>query len=293
MMTNFDKADVDQQTKSYRENFTPDVERGLVSLKAKMAKEEVNRTPSSKPLRRRWLGVAAAAALLLFAGLSYVRLNNLGGQTYVTNAETKEFVLPDGTRVLLNQYSQLAYNAAYGEVERSIELQGEAFFDVVPDQNVPFMVRQGPVELRVVGTSFNLQAKPGSDYFEVEVATGKVQLKAGMDEISVRAKERGVYKPSTGLNLMDARHLNRHAWRTKALTFEAQPFSEVVVSVMRAYNVTIQAEKNSDPRCDFPVTAAYSDEKLETILFDLERLSGGKFIQDKTTGIYQLKDWCK
>lgn len=292
-MTNFEKADLDQRTASYREDFTPDVENGLDRLHARMEQRRESRsTFVNSPVRRRFLRVAAVGALLLIAGLSYLRLNNFGGQTYVTNAETQEITLPDGTEVILNQYSQLSYNSKYGDAERAIDLQGEAFFSVVPNAEQPFMVRQDNIELKVVGTSFNLQAKPGNKFFEVEVATGKVSLKAGAEEIMVNAKECGLFKAASGLQLMDAPHLNRHAWRTKELVFEALPFSEAVAIINRTYNVILRVERINEAACDFPLTATYSKVTLEEILIDLERFTGGKFIQDKTTGVYQLKNWC-
>lgn len=292
-MTNFEKSDLDQRTASYREDFTPDVEKGLNHLHARMAERSESRSTSFKSsARRSLLRYAAVGALLLIAGLSYLRLNNFGGQTYVTNAETQEITLPDGTEVLLNQYSQLSYNSSYGDVERAINLEGEAFFSVVPNAEQPFMVRQDDVELRVVGTSFNLQAKPGNKFFEVEVATGKVSLKAGEEEIMVNAKQCGLFKSASGLQLMDAPHLNRHAWRTKELVFDALPFSEVISIINRAYNINIRVERINEEVCDFPVTATYANVTLEEILIDLERFTGGKFIQDETTGIYQLKNWC-
>ena len=89
----------------------------------------------------------------------------------------KQFVkLPDGSTVILNEESELRYATSFGENIREVFLSGEAFFDIVHNPDIPFMVRTGSINTRVLGTAFNVEAWPGESDIRVTVARGKVSV---------------------------------------------------------------------------------------------------------------------
>ena len=83
------------------------------------------------------------------------------------------YVLPDSTQVFLAAGSTLKYPEGLAGKQRIVLLRGEAFFDVTPNKDKPFIIRTGEVETRVLGTSFKVSAFDGHP-LEVAVATGKV-----------------------------------------------------------------------------------------------------------------------
>lgn len=93
----------------------------------------------------------------------------------------KQFVkLPDGSSVILNERSELRYTHSFGLQTREVYLSGEAFFDITPDPDIPFLVRTGKINTRVLGTAFNVEAWPNESRVNVTVARGKVSV--GDDE---------------------------------------------------------------------------------------------------------------
>jgi len=159
-------------TESYKSGYQPDVNQGLVRLKGK-----INNTDKVKrfSIQRRVLQMAAAILLLIGFGAGYqlfsTSTSNL--QLQATN-EIIHTLLPDGSEVSLNKYSQLSFPEKFEEGKRVVQLNGEAFFKVKKDQNQPFIVQTANTEVEVLGTSFNLRAYPKEETISLEVEEGKV-----------------------------------------------------------------------------------------------------------------------
>lgn len=130
------------------------------------------------------LKVAAAVALL--TTLSIVLVYIFSYKTapppilaeIITTDSSRVLYLPDSTRITINKQSRLAYPIAFTAAPRTVYLTGEAFFEVTPDSQKPFIVAAGPAEIRVLGTSFNVKAREEDEEINVIVATGKVQVAA-------------------------------------------------------------------------------------------------------------------
>lgn len=93
-----------------------------------------------------------------------------------TTDSARLFYLPDSSRTRLNKHSQLTYTPTYGQPERGVKLEGEAFFEVRRDEVRPFVVRAAGTQTRVLGTSFNVKAYHGQPTVEVTVVSGKVSF---------------------------------------------------------------------------------------------------------------------
>jgi len=287
-MTNKERAAVDQLTSVYKENYTPDLDLGLERLKRR-----IDHTPlQKKRVNKRRFILAAAVLGLLLSSFAIWSLNTERGNVFVTRSDTKSVLLPDGTKVLLNKNSRLSFSENdYGKSNRTIELEGEAFFDVEPNKQAPFLVQRDGVEMKVVGTSFNLKITPNR-LFEVEVATGKVLLSVEGDRIAVAAKQCGRFTPKEGLMNQPAPNLNHHAWRTGEIIFKETPLSEALEVVSRAYDIQLLAKSTDLQKCDFPCTATFKNDTLEEVLEVFERLSGGDIIREGNSNIYRLVNWC-
>ena len=148
--------------------------------------------PSLTIVRFRKVWYAAAAALLLGLLIPAVQLfikpkteqpvvvvQSIEEVTEVTGRdEIKTIVLPDQTKVTLNVESRLKYPAVFAG-ERSVELQGEAIFDVTHDSDRPFTVATTEMNVKVLGTVFDVKAYPGDELSMVSVASGKVEVETG------------------------------------------------------------------------------------------------------------------
>ena len=83
---------------------------------------------------------------------------------------------PDGSIVTLNRNSKLIFPKHFTKNVREVTITGEAFFDVKPNTSKPFIINAGNVQVKVLGTSFNVCAYPGTETVEVVVESGKVQV---------------------------------------------------------------------------------------------------------------------
>ena len=145
------------------------------------------KTHSYRPVAyRKWLKVASSAAAVIFLAAIYLFLFNQDNQklTYVDTpyGSTKTVQLPDGSTVILNANSRLAYDAeGRAQGNREVWLEGEAFFSVthtVDDQR--FIVHANQVDVEVLGTEFNVKNRRSKT--QIVLNTGKVKLTANIEE---------------------------------------------------------------------------------------------------------------
>jgi transmembrane sensor len=85
-------------------------------------------------------------------------------------------VLSDGTRVWLNSNSRITYPARFSTGNRKVTIEGEAYFDVTHDPEHPFIVHTATVDIKVLGTAFNVQAYPNAAQAEAVLVRGKIVM---------------------------------------------------------------------------------------------------------------------
>jgi transmembrane sensor len=125
---------------------------------------------------------AAAAILLLF--VVYGLLQSSAKRTLVqrdhvvqtAKGERKKITLLDGSAVWLNAESSLSFTPGFGNKHRNLKLVGEAYFEVRPKRDCPFIIYAGGIKTSVLGTSFNVKAYPDYRQIKVAVSSGKVQV---------------------------------------------------------------------------------------------------------------------
>jgi transmembrane sensor len=231
----------------------------------------------SNPLFR----VAAAvlfAALLIVSGYE-VFYNSRESQKMMevsaANQILKTFALPDGTLVTLNTNTKIKYPQTFTGNTREVTIEGEAFFQVTPNKDKPFIIHAGNAQIKVLGTSFNVNAYPSAKSVEVIVETGKVQVlnktteTNETNELILTPGERGTLVYSSNSLLKSAnQNPNFLAWKTRNLIFKATSLAEVIENLEKVYNVNIQM---ADPKLnELLLTAQFNDYSLEFILKVIE-----------------------
>jgi hypothetical protein len=119
-------------------------------------------------------------------------------QTITTSDTAVSFFLPDSTHIILNKKSSLTYPENFSGDARRVTLNGEAFFEVKHNAEMPFIITAGNTETKVLGTSFNIKQDESKGNVEVSVMTGKVQFMAMENEkpvsqITLLPQERVTY----------------------------------------------------------------------------------------------------
>lgn len=209
---------------------------------------------------------AAAAAVLLLLSLMFWWQKSSSEPAYVqieTQDFQADFLLPDGSRVWLNEYSSLRYAEAFET--RDVHLEGEAFFEVRRNETLPFRVLSRDVTTQVLGTSFNVRAYSQQTSVEVAVRSGKVQVQANSEQVILEAGEAARYQNASQALLFEkAADANADAWKTGLLRFEDHSLLQVVQILQRQFDTVIQLENNALENCRF--TGAFEDASLDEVL---------------------------
>jgi ferric-dicitrate binding protein FerR (iron transport regulator) len=210
-----------------------------------------------------------AASILLIIGFSYFGWNYLSQKSIKTNmAETNAIVLPDGSRVTINAGSKLTYKKNFGKELRIVTLEGEAFFEVMKNPQVPFIIKLDGAEVKVLGTSFNIKAYKEMDKIEVTVAEGKVTLyEKGQElkKVMVITGEKAIYNKQLKVvqkQLNDDR--NFIAWKTRSIIFENDSLSIIAKTLSNVYHKNIIVQNPKLNRCT--VTTRFDNKDLQTVL---------------------------
>lgn len=132
-----------------------------------------------------WRKLSIAASILLLVGFSFflgIRLKSFSGHTLtayeiaVPMGSRSNITLPDGTNVWLNAGSSLSYASDFGLNNRVVSLSGEAYFNVEKHRGSAFLVNTQDLNIRVLGTEFNVKSYPDEDITETTIISGRVEV---------------------------------------------------------------------------------------------------------------------
>lgn len=184
---------------------------------------------------------------------------------YFNQQNTKDpILLSDGTKVWLYQDAALDYPATFAADIRSVKLTGEAFFDVAKDATKPFIIQAGATDIRVLGTSFNVQSQAIAT--KVIVNTGKVQLiNRAVPEnlIELTKGEKGIFEKGILAETIN-KDKNYRSWQTGIFEFDGTiPIDEVVRKLSKYYGV-IELNTTVNQAC--LLDAKFEQEELSTVL---------------------------
>ncbi|WP_298515272.1 FecR family protein [uncultured Kordia sp.] len=213
-------------------------------------------TPKVRKLRTSWLYTAAAAVVLLFVGFSYMYLN--ADETFETGfGEQITVNLPDGSEVMLNAKTTLSFNENSWDTDRTVSLDGEAYFKVKKGEKFTVATTSGTVE--VLGTQFNVLTHDDT-IFEVKCHEGKVKAtsKAQKTEILTQGK---AFSSIEGKTSSWSFNTNEPSWRNDESNFREMPIKYVIEALQDQYEVQFIFENISTTE-RFTGTFSHNNLKL-------------------------------
>jgi len=194
------------------------------------------------------------------------------------NQVLQEYVLPDGSVVALNSNSKLLFPKKFKGDIREVTIIGEAFFDVKPNPEKPFVINAGDAQVKVLGTSFNVYAYPEAESIEVTVKTGKVQVISKKTDLVTENREVFLIPGEKG-TLFTKNHLleksvntdpNFMAWKTHDLIFNKVPLPEVIRCLEKTYHIDIEM---TEPELNDLLYEGHFDHKPIDFVLDVIRLT--------------------
>ena len=185
----------------------------------------------------------------------------LGSKTKLT--------LPDGSTVWLNAGSKMIYSQGFGVSDRRLAFQGEGYFEVEKNDEMPFLVQTHDVNVTVVGTKFNFRNYPEDEEAVVELLEGKVALENQLKEEAVRylsPNEKMVLHKATGeMDITSTKVKEATLWTENILLFDEDLLPDIVRELERSYHVQIEIENE-----DLKQTRFYGQfNQLEQNIYDV------------------------
>jgi ferric-dicitrate binding protein FerR (iron transport regulator) len=179
--------------------------------------------------------IAYKAASLGQGALLYNTLSNPRGSQVV------HLTLADGTRVWLNAESSLRYPVVFAGSDRTVEITGEAYFEVAAEAHKPFKVLKGSTIVEVLGTAFNVNAYADEPVIKVTLLEGKLQVaKAGNHLLLGPGQQAVVAETVERSGTVDTSAVM--AWKNGRFTFLRADLSTVLRELSRWYDVTVHYE---------------------------------------------------
>lgn len=216
---------------------------------------------------------ASIILILLSLSMGYIWLHN----TYITKettysevnvsrGEIKEHTLVDGTHIILNSGSKLRIPSDYNEKNRNIEIVGEAFFDVAPNPDKPFIITSGKTQVKVLGTSFNVKAYSEDNSIGVTVSTGKVLVSIPDIDLQLRVlpmEHLLVNKETSDITKLTLAENNYTRWVEGVLYFDKEPLKEVIKTISRKYEKTVQLRCQN---CNPLISGRHDNKSLKAVI---------------------------
>jgi len=236
-----------------------------------------------------------AAAVLLIAALFTVNYYNNGRDKGIkiflaAYGERKNIQLPDGTDVTLNAGSKIQINESFGVSSRDVYLEGEAFFDVKHNARLPFIVHTPAMDVKALGTAFNVKAYLNEKITETSLIRGLVEVtlkesnnrtmflypnqKIKWEHPIVKTADAPALKSEDNLNLADSLtkklvltddgDIKEIAWKQSKLIFEDELFGDIAILLERWYGVKV--EFRDEAIRNYRFTGMFEKEDLNTVL---------------------------
>ena len=225
------------------------------------------------------------ATLYLSGSLAEPAMNTL----HVPAGQRAQITLQDGTEVWLNAQSTLTYPAHFSRRNRKVEINGEAFFDVAKDKTRPFIVSTQHIDMKVLGTQFNVYSYRGAGYIQTALVEGSVEIYTVGDrqnsvvlkpneQVTVRGDKMAV------TTISNAEHL---LWKEGIYCFQNEQLIDIIDKLQLYYDVKIVVK---DPDIfHIRYTGKFRQrDGIDEILRILQKIQSFKIEKDKENNIITL-----
>ncbi len=206
------------------------------------------------PYRWAW---RIAAAIVVFLGIAFLYMNNIGDRVHTDFAQQTALNLPDASEVILNAGSDLSYDEGRWDKKRQVKLEGEAYFKVAKGKTFTVETQEGNVT--VLGTQFNVLQR--GDIFVVTCYEGLVQVDSHGETHQLPAGSG--FRLVGGVAQTFATAAEKPSWTDRESSFQSMPLSFVLQELQRQYGIDVET-RNVDQTTLY--TGSFSNTNLELAL---------------------------
>jgi len=177
--------------------------------------------------------------------LAYTRIKEAPSPTVYNTVSTQRggqylVILPDGTKVWLNAASSLRFPTAFTGKSRYVVATGEAYFEVAPNKELPFIVQAGAVQVQVLGTQFDVMAYDNEHHINTSLLQGAVKVVHATGDVLLQPGQQAKFdRTSASMKVTDADTEQAIAWKNGSFQFAGADIETVMRQLERWYNVDV------------------------------------------------------
>ena len=237
----------------------------------------------------------------LYSGnrLEYVRPDSLHkkelefNQLIIPKGTFYHLVLSDGTKVWLNADSKIKYPVSFGKDKREVSLHGEGYFEVAKDSTRPFIVSTDKMDVKVLGTTFDVNTYEDEGKSFVVLVEGLVEVSAGKGESRIitpgHMAEVNMYDVQAKIQVSKCDTEHYVAWKNGNFSFRHASLTEILKRVSRYYDVTVIREEVFEE--EYYTGDVSSDVPLESLLAVIESSTSVSFkVERKIVYVQKKRD---
>lgn len=178
--------------------------------------------------------------------------------------------LSDGTAVWLNSGSSIKYPDKFIGDDRTVFLNGEAYFEVVSNAAKPFIVKTASISVKATGTKFNVMGYSSINEDEVTLVSGKVEVglaadKNNTESTKLEVNQHLIFSKNTGaVSIVNEDTYKYISWKEGKLIFRNEPMKDVVKKIGQVFNIDIEIRGKELE--NYSYRATFEDESLSEIL---------------------------
>lgn len=284
------KDNVWELSRSKPINFEPNVDNGWRKLQSRIEQEDA---PARVFPLYRMMAMAASVALLLAIGFWVVQNNGANTLTWeqieTTTDEVKAIQLADNSQITLNEGTYFSHPTDFADDARTVELDGEAFFDIAKDESRPFSIKMDHGTVKVLGTSFNIYVNHKKNTTTITVAEGSVSFSPQhtSEQFVLKAGDKFVYDANRSTSELSVDHSkNDWSWKTGRLNFDGTKLQEAIPAIEKHYGIRIDLENKALLTCRSIKSGGYNGLALNdfmeafsvTLGIDVQRQNDGTYL---------------
>lgn len=239
------------------------------------------------PIYKRLSRIAAVLIPLFIISGSYFYYNNTQNsliEISVAYGEDKYLVLPDSSEIWINAGTTIKYPKEFKGEQRTIYLDGEAYFSVKRDISKPFIVETNNLSVKVLGTRFNVKAYTDDKKVVATLTSGKVEVSTDKNSYILKPNEQLTFNTNTLTTIINEIPTNEtDAWLSGQLIFTDASFDDILQTLERRFNVLIESNI-TNPKELYTVKFLKNDS-LDNVLNILSDVIGGFSVQKQENKI--------
>jgi transmembrane sensor len=235
-----------------------------------------------------WIvGAAATIIILIIGGIYLFNIENNIEQyntIIVPAGQRVNLILSDNTNLWLNANTEFRYPTEFSKKNRTVYLDGEAYFEVSKDENKPFIVKTSKGDVHVTGTSFNVEAYSKFDNFVTSLFEGGVDIYIKDNKsVTLFPNELGILENNQFLikNITDNDH---YLWKDGLISFRNKGIEEILISLEKYFDIEIQINTSNLPQHTYTGKFRHSDG-VEYALRVLQKSINFYYSRDVDSGI--------